>query len=190
MHRDACHDQQQQFTVDWQVCVYFGRPRPTSKLIASRGGVWKYANAQWAFYPNGGGISTRGAVTPAWFYNRPFIRLTLMPVTQSLGNSYLFPKRVLNHGESSEEVPQFLWLFSQPFLLERNQSSTLNLSPLLTGTPPVSTECRNRMSPIRARPRLISLSQCTAGATPRTSRTSTPRSFSTMRRGSIPRASC
>ena len=34
--------------------------------------MWKYANAQWAFYPNGGGISTRGAVTPAWFYNRPF----------------------------------------------------------------------------------------------------------------------
>ena len=108
--------------------VYLGRPRLTSKLIASRGGVWKYANAQWAFYPNGGGISTRGAVTPAWFYNRPFIRLTLMPMTQSLGNSYLFPKRVLNHGESSEEVPQFLWLFSQPFLLKEIQSSTLNLS--------------------------------------------------------------
>ena len=56
--------------------------------------MWKYANAQWAFYPNGGGISTRGAVTPAWFLTAPFIRLTLMPVTQSSGNSYLFLERV------------------------------------------------------------------------------------------------
>ena len=132
MHRDACHDQQQQFTVDWQVCVYFGRPRLTSKLIASRGGVWKYANTQRALYPNGGCISTGGAVLPRVVITAPFIRPTLMPVTQSLGNSYLFLKRVLSHGESSEEVPQFLWLFSQPFHLKEIQSLELNLSPLLT----------------------------------------------------------
>ena len=56
----------------------------------SRGGVWKYANTQWALYPNGGCISTGGAVLPAWFLTAPFIRLTLMPVTQSSRNSYLF----------------------------------------------------------------------------------------------------
>ena len=139
---------------------------------------------KWGWYFYWGRGITRVVITA------PFIRLTLMPVTQSLGNSYLFLKRVLSHGESSEEVPQFLWLFSQPFLLKEIQSLELNLSPLLTGTPPVSTVCRNSMSPTRARQRLISLSQCTTGATPRTSRTGTPRSFSTMRLGSIPRASC
>ena len=54
----------------------------------------------------GVGISTKGgAVTPAWFYNRPFIRLTLMPVTQSLVNTYSCVKRVFHscHGEPSED---------------------------------------------------------------------------------------
>ena len=81
---------------------------------------------KWGLYFYWGRGITRVVITA------PFIRLTLMPVTQSLGNSYLFPKQVLSHGESSEEVPQFLWLFSQPFLLKEIQSSTLNLLPLLT----------------------------------------------------------
>ena len=33
--------------------------------------MWKYANTQRALYPNGGCISTGGAVLPAWFFNRP-----------------------------------------------------------------------------------------------------------------------
>ena len=66
---------------------------------------------KWGLYFYWGRGITRVVITA------PFIRLTLMPVTQSLGNSYLFLKRVLSHGEHPEEVPQFLWLFSQPFLL-------------------------------------------------------------------------
>ena len=156
--------------------------------------MWKYPNAQWALYPNGGGISTRGAVTPAWFYNRPYpahVDASDLEVTFYWPAEYSGPESTSNVLASFlRKVPHFSWLFSQSFLSEETQSSTLNLSPLLTGTPPVSTECRNRMSPIRASQRLISRSQSTTGATPRTSRTGTPRSFSTVRCGSIPRASC
>ena len=122
LHRDACHDQQQQFTVDWQVWVYFGRPRLTSKLIASRGGVWKYANAQWAFYPNGGGISTRGAVTPAWFYNRPYpahVDASDLEVTFYWPAEYSGLKVPRCTGELSEEGPSFLVVVSHnPFFLK------------------------------------------------------------------------
>ena len=81
-HRDACRDQ-----VEGLHCLRsslwktVGRPRPTSKLIASRGGVWKYAK-----HPDGPctqmgiGISTKGEVRlhPRDFITAPFIRLTLM----------------------------------------------------------------------------------------------------------------
>ena len=60
--------------------------------------MWKYANAQWALYPNGGCISTWGAVLPAWVLTAPFMRLTLMPVTESSRNSYLFLDSFF-HGE-------------------------------------------------------------------------------------------
>ena len=55
------------------------KPAPLSELQEMT--LWKYANTQWALYPNGGCISTGGAVLPAWFLTAPFIRLTLMPVT-------------------------------------------------------------------------------------------------------------
>ena len=55
---------------------------------------------QWALYPNGGCISTGGAVLPAWVLAAPFMRLTLMPVTESSRNSYLFLDSFF-HGEPS-----------------------------------------------------------------------------------------
>ena len=75
-HRDACRD-----LVEGPHCLRsslwktVGRPRPTSKLIASRGGVWKYAK-----HPDGPctqmgvGISTKGEVRlhPGDLYHRPF----------------------------------------------------------------------------------------------------------------------
>ena len=56
--------------------------------------MWKYANTQWALYPNGGCISTGGAVLPAWVLTAPFIRLTLMPVTESSETPTCFRTRL------------------------------------------------------------------------------------------------
>ena len=73
--------------------------------------MWKYANAQWAFYPNGGGISTRGAVTPAWFYNRPYpahVDASDLEVTFYWPAEYSGLKVPRWTGELSEEGSSFL----------------------------------------------------------------------------------
>ena len=95
----------------------------------------------------------------------------------------------------TEDDSSLLWLFSQPFLLHRNQSIRLNLPPLLTGTPPVPTECRNTMSPTRAASqRLTNPSQCTTGATPRSEALFSTRSFTPEHRfafdSRVPASSC
>ena len=77
--------------------------------------------------------------TPTWaLYPRDLYHRPLYPAHVDASDSEFgkllpcFSNGILSHGEPSEEVPQFLWLFSQPFLLERIQSIQLIRSPLLT----------------------------------------------------------
>ena len=62
--------------------------------------------------PNGGGISTGGAVITAWFFTAPLLQLTLMPVTErylSIGRLNTAALKVPRcPGELSEEGSSFL----------------------------------------------------------------------------------
>ena len=62
---------------------------------------------RWALYPDGGWYFYKRGVRlhPRGFITAPFIRLTLMSMTQSLVNTYSCVKRVFHscHGEPSED---------------------------------------------------------------------------------------